>query len=218
MSRALDVLLDLIFPPRCVFCQTLMEDGEGPVCGHCIRALPYTYGSGAEQTCPEISLAVSPLRYEGEVRESIRRYKFHGRKWYASAYGPLVAQCVEEHLSGRFDLISWVPLSEKRRRERGYDQAFLLARAVGHELGMDPVSTLRKARNNPAQSGLTGAEDRRANVQGVYECAHPEAVAGQRVLLLDDVLTTGSTLSECARILRGAGAADVVCATLARAH
>ena len=68
--------------------------------------------------------------------ESIRRYKFHGRKWYASAYGPLVAQCVEEHLSGRFDLISWVPLSEKRRRERGYDQAFLLARAVGHELGM----------------------------------------------------------------------------------
>ena len=83
---------------------------------------------------------------------------------------------------------------------------------------MDPVSTLRKAHNNPAQSGLTGAEDRQANVQGVYECAHPEAVAGQRVLLLDDVFTTGSTLSECARILRGAGAADVVCATLARAH
>ena len=79
------------------------------------------------------------------------------------------------------------------------------------------VETLRKLRNTEAQSGLEDDEARRANVLGAYACVEPELVEGKRVLLIDDVITTGSTISECARTLRTAGAADVVCATLARA-
>ena len=129
-----------------------------------------------------------------------------------------MAQCVHDHLEGRYDLITWVPLSPQRKRERGYDQAFLLASAAALELGDVAVETLRKERNNEAQSGLTEAAQRRANVLGAYTPVDPELVAGKRVLLIDDVVTTGATMSECARILRAMGAADVVCAALARAR
>ena len=218
MSRGLEVLLDLLFPPRCVFCASLLEDGEQGICAHCRRALPYLRGEAARQSCDGISLAVSPLRYEGEVRESIRRYKFHGRKWYAETYGLLTAEWIRAHLEGRWDLLTWVPLSPKRKRQRGYDQAWLLASAAGRHLEQTPVEVLCKAKHNPAQSGLTEAADRRKNVSGVYRCTAPELVRDRRILLMDDVITTGSTLSECARVLREAGAADVVCATLARAR
>lgn len=80
------------------------------------------------------------------------------------------------------------------------------------------VETLRKGRNTQAQSGLDDDAARRANVLGAYTIVDPELVEGKRVLLIDDVITTGSTISECARVLRSAGAADVVCATLARAR
>ena len=111
-----------------------------------------------------------------------------------------------------------MPLSDKRLRERGYDQAFLLASAAALELGDVAVETLRKGRNTQAQSGLDDDAARRANVLGAYTIVDSELVEGKRVLLIDDVITTGSTISECARVLRSAGAADVVCATLARAR
>lgn len=217
MSRWRQVLLDLLFPPRCVFCGRLLEEGEG-ICPHCVRALPYTHGTGAEQRGEGITLAVSPLRYEGEVRQSIRRYKFEGRRWYARTYGGLMAACVREHLDGRFDALTWVPLSQRRRKERGYDQALLLARSVGEHLGMEPEEVLCKVRHTRAQSGLSDGEERRANVRDAYRCSRPERVAGRRFLLVDDVITTGSTLAACAAVLRQAGAADVVCVTAARAH
>ena len=217
MSRVLSVLLDLLFPPKCVFCGKLLRSGEWEVCAACGRDLPWLTGAAGEQRCEFVSLAVSPLRSEGAVRESIHRYKFSGRQGYAGAYGKLVAGCVREHLSGRWDLITWVPLSPGRRKERGYDQAFLLASAAALELGDVAVETLRKSRNNPAQSGIRDEAARRANVLGAYEIVDPELIRGRRVLLLD-VITTGSTVSECARVLRTFGAEDVVCATLARAH
>ena len=109
-------------------------------------------------------------------------------------------------------------LDRARRRERGYDQAFLLANAAALALGGVAVETLRKERHTRAQSSLEDASARRANVLGAYEIVDPELIEGRRVLLVDDVITTGATISECARILRTFGAADVVCATLARAH
>ena len=211
-------ILDLLFPPRCVFCGKLLSAGERDLCARCQRTLPWLVEGQAEQTGEFFSLCASPLRYQDCVRESIHRFKFKGVQGYAKPYGRLVAQCVRDHLDGRWDLITWVPLSEKRLRERGYDQAFLLANAVALELGEVAVETLRKARNTDAQSGLTGDEARRANVLGAYTAVDPELVEGKRVLLIDDVITTGATISECARMLRTFGCADVVCATLARAR
>ena len=211
-------LLDLLFPPRCVFCRKLLPSGRQDLCPACRDTLPWLEGAAAEQTGEFFSLCASPLRYIDDVRESLHRYKFKGQRGYAQAYGHLVAQCVRTHLAGRYDLISWVPLSDRRLKERGYDQAMLLAMAAALELDEVAVETLRKSRNTNAQSGLSGENARRANVMGAYEAVDPELVRGKRVLIIDDIITTGSTISECARTLRTVGAADVVCATLARAH
>ena len=218
MSGPMSWLLDLLFPPRCVFCGKLLATGERDFCARCQRELPWLEGPAAEQTGEFFSLCAAPLRYQGVVRDSIRRYKFKGRQGYHKAYGKLVAQCVHDHLAGKYDLITWVPLSEKRKRERGYDQAFLLASAAALELGDVAVETLRKSRHTDAQSGLEGEAERRANVLGAYAAVDPELLAGKRVLLIDDVVTTGATFSECARVLRTMGAKDVVCAALARAR
>lgn len=219
MTGPVEVLLDLIFPPKCVFCGRLLRRGEDGICARCQEHLPWCVGPEAEQSMEFISLCASPLWYQDEVRESFHRYKFKGSRGYAKVYGRLMAQCVRDHLAGRYDLITWVPLSEQRRKSRGYDQAMLLAEAAALELGDVAAETLTKVRETGAQSGL-GKDDsaRRANVLGAYRPTDPELIAGQRVLLMDDVVTTGSTLSECARTLRTAGAADVVCVTLARAR
>ena len=128
--KAGQILLDLLFPPRCVFCGRVLGTGEREICSQCQSTLPWLTEEAAEQTGEFFDKCVSPLRYENFVRDSIHRYKFKGRQGYARTYGALVAQCVSDHLAGRYDLITWVPLSRKRRRERGYDQAFLLASAA----------------------------------------------------------------------------------------
>ena len=135
MSGAAAKLLDLLFPPKCVFCGKILPAGAKHLCPVCQRQLPWLEGAAAEQKGEFFSLCVSPLRYQDKVRDSIRRYKFQGRRGYHKAYGMLVAQCVKDHLAGKYDLITWVPLSDKRKKERGYDQAFLLASAAALELG-----------------------------------------------------------------------------------
>ena len=116
-----------------------------------------------------------------------------------------------------FDLITWVPVSARRRRKRGYDQAELLARSVCAELGYKPVCLLKQLRANPAQSGLRG-EQRRANVLGAYGVCGKTDIHGKRILLIDDVFTTGATAEECARVLKTAGASSVHCGAVAAAQ
>lgn len=219
MSRPLGALLDLLFPPRCVFCRRLLHRGEEGICPRCQQELPWALGAEAEQTGEFFSLCASPLWYQDQVRASFHRYKFKGVRGYSRTYGRLVAQCVQDHLAGRYDLITWVPLSRARLRQRGYDQAMLLASAAALELDDVAAETLCKVRDTEAQSGL-GKNDasRRANVLSAYQVTDPALVEGRRVLLTDDIVTTGSTLSECARVLRTAGATDVVCAALARSR
>ena len=219
MSRPLGALLDLLFPPRCVFCRRLLHRGEEGICPRCQQELPWALGAEAEQTGEFFSLCASPLWYQDQVRASFHRYKFKGVRGYSRTYGRLVAQCVQDHLAGRYDLITWVPLSRARLRQRGYDQAMLLASAAALELDDVAAETRFKVRDTEAQSGL-GKNDasRRANVLSAYQVTDPALVEGRRVLLIDDIVTTGSTLSECARVLRTAGATDVVCAALARSR
>ena len=149
----------------------------------------------------------------GPGRKGLLRFKFQGGSAAADPLGALIVQCAAEHLSGEFDTLSWVPVSRRRLRERGYDQAQLLAQAAGRVWGVRPERLLEKVRDNPAQSGLEGAEARQENVRNVYQAL--PAAAGKRILLIDDICTTGATLSECARVLTQAGAVSVVCAAAA---
>ncbi len=205
-------LLDLLYPPKCVFCGRLLKESETDLCRKCRFSLPEVESSVKRGEFFEQCWSV--YYYEEFVAESIRRYKFRGMSHYADAYGRALAMLLlRERVS--FDVLTWAPISLRRMRRRGYDQTQLLAEAVARELGVYCIQTLRKTRHNPAQSGQKNAAARKANVLGVYEAIRPQCFYGKRVLLIDDIITTGATLSECSRVLRSAGAASVVCATLA---
>lgn len=212
--RLLSAVLDLLYPPRCVFCRRIMRSSAERVCPDCARTLPYA-GARGERHGDFFSVCRAPLLYEGTVRESLLRYKFQECPGYAAPYGEMLAVCIRTELDGSWDLITWVPLSRRRLRERGYDQARLLAEETAKRLGTEAVRTLEKPVNTARQSATGSREKRAANISGAYRVPDPALVAGRRILLIDDIVTTGATLSEAARTLRTAGAAEVVCAALA---
>ena len=115
-----------------------------------------------------------------------------------------------------FDLVTWAPVGRKRRRKRGYDQAYLLAKQACKMLAVEPVRLLKKKSGVTPQSRLDSAERRRANIAGAYKAVNCDLIRNKRILVIDDIVTTGATLSECAKTLLLAGAEDVCCATLAR--
>ena len=208
-------LLDLLFPPKCAFCGKIKGHGDVAYCSGCTESLPFTLDCGRQEG-DYYDFCVSPLYYKGVVRKSIHRFKFKGASAYADAYGAVLADCIRENPDLNYDLISWVPLSKKRERSRGYDQAMLLALATALRLDDVAVETLRKPHDVRAQSELAGRTERSANISGAYEAVDPELIEGKCILLIDDIVTTGSTLSECAKVLRSVGAVRVVCAALAR--
>ena len=185
------------------------------MCDKCHFQISRTSGGGA-QTGEYYSVCISPLYYENEVRESILNFKFNNATMYTKIYGQLIAECIKEHLAGAYDIITWVPLGKQRLKKRGYDQAMLLAMSTALEFDDVAVELLRKTADVQAQSQIGSFEERKANIEGAYCVADEELVSGKRVLLIDDVVTTGATLSECAKVLKQSGAKDVVCATLAK--
>ena len=182
-GRAGTWLLDLLFPMKCPFCQHILEDSRAPACPGCQKMLPWLSGREAERPVEFTSGCLSPLAYRDRVPDSIHRYKFPGTPSYAGAYGLLTAQCVRDNRAAPLDLVTWIPLSPKRRRKRGFDQAEALARAVARELDLPVRGTLEKFRNNDPQSHLHEASERRANVLGVYRLKESVDLAGLRVLL-----------------------------------
>ena len=211
----LSALLDLIFPAKCPFCGRVLD--RPGICDACRGELPWTEGADALRRGPGGFLCAAPLWYQGLAREGLHRFKFRGMSSAAATLGELIAGCAAEHFSGAFDTVTWVPVSPRRLRQRGYDQARLLAESACRLWETKPLPLLRKTVHNPAQSGLKEAAARRANVLGAYGLRKGVSVEGQRILLLDDIITTGATVSECARELLSAGAKEVVCGCVAAA-
>lgn len=225
-ARLLSAVLDLLFPPRCVVCRRV---GEW-LCRDCVPGFPRLVGS----LCAHCSVPVRdgplcpdcrrfPLRlegvrsvapFQGPARAAVHFLKYRRALRLAEPLGALMAQCWEAQ-GIPVDLIIPVPLHPSRFRTRGYNQAALLAHSVGRRLGL-PVDeeALIKVRATKAQMSLR-MEERRANVQGAF-VARGERVQGRRILLVDDVCTTGSTLEACADALRIGGAREIWGLTLAR--
>lgn len=209
-------LMELLFPPKCVLCRKLLKSGEIDLCRECRADAPEYAGKKINIRFLDSFAAV--WYYEGNVRRSLLRFKFYNARSYGVSYGRILAMRLQREYPDGFDMLTWVPVSRLRKLRRGYDQVELLAKAVGRELGLSPVPTLKKIRNNRPQSRLKDPASRRANVLGAYRLLEGAAVKGQRVLLLDDILTTGATAGECARVLLSAGAKEVHCAAVAAAR
>ena len=208
-------ILDIIYPSRCVFCRELLKKDEGPICGECVKELPWTFGR-CKTTGGHFDACYSPLEYRDNAAGALLRFKFGGRTVYARTFARLMSDCLREYSDMDFDAVTWVPLAPLRYMRRGYSQSKLLASALARELGLPCVRMLAKRRDTPKQSGIKGAAARRANVSGVFTSVGA-AQKGKNVLIADDVTTTGATLSECALVLKLAGARRVTAAALCTA-
>lgn len=206
-------LLELLYPAKCMLCHRLLEQPQGLLCGRCTYELPEY-----DKLPPKVQFFVKaavPLYYEGYVRDAVLRFKFGGMQGYAVQFAQWMAQRIQAEMAGHYDVVSWVPCSFRRRWTRGFDQAELLAKEVAKQLDAVCVPTLKKIRHTPRQSGIRDAARRRANVLGAYRAIDPTMIAGKRILLVDDVLTTGATMSECGKTLRLAGSGELVCTVAA---
>ena len=208
-----DWILHIFFPPKCVLCKRVLSKEETDLCKACRENQP-------EYDVHKIKLSflaqwTGLWYYKDDVRTSILRYKFYGRRSYASAYGRLLAMKLQKEGWDDSDILTWIPISRQRKQSRGYDQSELLAKAMAEELGWELTPTLRKIRNTRPQSTMGGAPQRRANILGAYQVIDPNLVRDKRILLVDDIITTGATASEAARMLLTAGAKEVKLATLA---
>jgi len=218
--------LDLVYPPVCGVCG---RPGAF-VCAGCLDGLPRTNGARCEvcwlplrgthcYACTSRPLPLemlrAPFRYEGDVRHVVRAFKFDGQSSLAPLLAAQLSEAYEDH---RFDadLIVPVPLTGARKRWRGYNQALLLARELGRLQQLPLVEAMRRRGSTAAQAESSGVEQRLRNVEGVFSVSKPEAVQGQRVLLIDDVATTCATLSACAAQLLTEGASAVLALTVAR--
>jgi len=227
----LRTLADLFVPPVCRVCR---RPGDFPLCRGCLaefrlispprcvtcgrpvrRAAPPTVCAACRISPPLYTRARPAGVYDGALREAIHALKFGGCRAIAGPLGDLIAATVQADDRLRADVIIPVPLHASRYRQRGFNQAELLARRVAMRLGLPcEARLLRRARATEAQSGLN-REVRETNVRGAFVCARP--LAGHDVLLVDDVMSTGFTVSECARALGSAGAREVAVATAAAA-
>ncbi|MEW5977144.1 MAG: ComF family protein [Acidobacteriota bacterium] len=240
LGTSTDALLSVLFPATCLLCRMPVESFRlGLVCGPCwSRVTPFN-GQLCERcgylfaaSHPELERALcgacrrnlypfdtarSYGSFEDPLREIIHQFKYHSHWGLARPLARLLAQAYETHRRVlHSDLAVPVPLHRARRRERGFNQALELASLLGKFCCL-PVSSTTLIRHRPTrvQAGLSRRE-RRLNLKGAFSLTDPLAIRDRVVLLVDDVFTTGATVSECARILKGAGASRVNVLTIAR--
>lgn len=221
MSRLAAWLKELLFPRRCMLCREFLTKDETDLCRNCrVNAPEYPYG--AENPEPSgknsgqfLDSFTAVWYYEGDVRKSILRFKFRRATFLAPKFGVLLALKLLRQGPKEIDLLTWVPVSRLRRIKRGYDQCRLLSDAAAEQLRLPSVKTLRKSRHTPPQSGLSSVAERKANVLGAFKTVKAVDVRGKRILLVDDIYTTGATMNECARVLLTAGAKEVHGAAIA---
>ena len=197
-----------LFPARCLLCDAVIP-AEEIFCRDCAKELPgkpFSRRITLPGTGAEGFQVFSPLSYEGGYRKSIYRFKFRGQKSLAKPMGRLMAELAGP-MELSFDAVAWAPMTEKKRKKRGYDQSELLARTVARELKLPCLPLLKKVRDNQTQHELSGRQ-RQQNVRNAYRAE--KETQGKTLLLIDDIVTTGATIGECAKVLYSAGAKTVV--------
>lgn len=237
VKQFFSALLDVFLPPICHICHSFIPNaGTLHICPACCELLPPIssplcpacgipfLGVGDDHRCgaclihpPHFDTARSAFLYEGAIRDLIHSFKYHQQTHLRYPLALLMLAVVTDIMRDhRLNLIIPVPLHRSRLRQRGFNQAVLLGRVLSHRL-LIPMQfdTLARTRRTEPQVELSASE-RRQNVKGAFSVHKPDKIVGRRILLIDDVMTTGSTMDECANELKKAGATTVIATTIAR--
>lgn len=199
--QIINKVLDYIFPPSCGICEKL---GEGYICKECYQAIEkYLYPNNEKDI-------FYLLQYKEIIRQKIIEFKFNDKAYLHHMFCEILMknQFACEFIKN-YDIIIPVPMFQHKKAKRGYNQSELIAKKIAHKLSI-PMSTkvLIKQKDTPMQSSL-GKEERIKNVQNVYKIEHSEKIIGKKVLLVDDIYTTGATTKECKKMLELAGSKKV---------
>jgi len=200
----------ILFPVRCPYCETVIHKTEY-ACEDCKKKFPspaiIKYAVGGYK-------CTSPFPYDGIFKKAVKRFKFGNKGGYAKQLAfPMVQSILESYPGVDFDLITCVPMHKKRLAQRGYNQAELLARECAKIMNIPYCDTLEKFKENREQHSIKASE-RAKNVKGVYRIIDKELVRDKNILIIDDIITTGNTLGECAKILMKKGCRSAECAVL----
>ncbi len=224
-----DYILSLFYPKRCIFCEEIV-DPFSHICSDCNKHLPKIEGEVCK-LCGALKSdcvckgrhgnyydgVVAPLYYEDNVKNCIHRFKFYDERLNCEGLGDMMCQALKRYYSDiEFDFITYIPTRNKNLKKRGYNQSRLLAERVSENSGIPfGEEMLVKIYDTPYQRGITELE-RKGNVAGVFDVnIERYDVNNKNILLIDDVKTTGTTLSECGKMLYLAGANKVYCLTAA---
>ena len=214
IKRIKTALAEYIFTVRCPYCDTVILRNHY-VCDECIKKFTYpplkSYAIGGY-------ICVSPFRYDGIFKKAITRFKFHGRASMAKELSFPLADVIKDIFPDKhFDIITCVPAHTSTLTERGYNQAQKLAQECSKRLDIMYFDTLVKIKKNTPQHSIS-ASKRGDNVKGVYKIYDKELINDKTILLIDDIITTGNTLGECAKVLMKNGCKEVLCATFCSAN
>lgn len=220
------LVVDLMFPPRCALCRSegaficdrctaTLPRADGDRCDRCWLPLRYGRCFACEGYEPAFEALRSCFSYGGGVHDLVHALKFKRQSALAEPLGRFLAETIEEHAL-EADAVVPVPLHTMRRRDRGFDQALLLAREAVKNTKLPVIEALERRTNTPAQARSMDAKARRLNVRDAFSLRPGRDIDGRTLLLVDDVATTGATLDACARVLLAGGAASVLAVTVAR--
>ncbi len=205
-------ILDVLFPKRCPYCDNLMQYDNLYCCDNCKSFFSiHMYSHNLNN-----SQCVSPFLYKDEYKRAILNYKFYNKAYFAKPFSNALLKTIDiSYKDIRFDVVTCVPLSKESIRERQYNQSELLARFISKRKNTPYSSLLVKIKSNSPQHTLLRNE-REQNVVGVYSAKDSKNIY-KNILLIDDIITTGSTLNECVKVLKQKYNCNIYCATLALA-
>lgn len=214
-------IANIIYPPKCIFCQRLLDHNAAlHICNACYTKLPLIENKVLKTSPDEDNNycdgVVSVFEYTGMVKESLIRFKFYNKPSYYRTYARLLADKVGKVTDVKnYQMVLSVPLHKHKEFSRGYNQARLLSKALSRILKLRECSFLLKRDRYTEAQSLLDRQKRNQNVKGAFAVTAPKKVKGKTILLVDDILTTGSTLEECSRVLKQAGAERVFAVVVA---
>ena len=219
-------LLDILYPRKCVFCRELLRiESENWVCKDCLKEIEYITGN----TCPRCGKPIEQkikacyecrgfenffthnhalFTYEGMIRDAIRRFKYNRSPQHSKYFAEVLTNKFYDEII-QHDFLIGVPMYKAKIKGRGFNQADLLAKEISLLTSVPTLhNILLRTKNTKPQNALNRA-DRLGNLTNAFSLASNKIIEGKAILLVDDIYTTGSTINECARVLRIAGAKEV---------
>lgn len=207
----LESIINIFFRKKCIFCKSQIN--ERGTCRKCLNIIKYNKESIKKCSGAYFDIAISALYYEGKFKKMMHKFKFANSKYLATGFADLIYQKILKH-NINADIIIPVPISKKRYYERGYNQSELIVKSLSKMTKIKYNNDiLVKIKDNERQSELP-EEKRQKNVQNVYKVKNSDLIQGHSLILVDDIFTTGSTVNECSRVLKNAGATKIIVMTV----